>query len=385
MKHRKMLSGTIGRGKPAPLLLVLALLLAGVIFVPAGAAGKARAAGSVAGHAAASAMPVSATIYLTMPMLQSLFQQNIAQQVPSAFNNAISGALGKMPAQDRGWAQQMIAALIQPGAALTGLSTQKNGLATSLRITLYPGDPQPINASMLITFNVINSSTVQVSAQSLNGSPSLANGPIATFQVPIGQLSSINTTPSCGSAALAVHLQIPIALSQGQTTAQALAGQSRRNSGLSLPINLPASANSYVEIPASSLAQLGGSIGTMPISSGLTAQNIRVGVQGSNLVINSDIYSSIFGDVGTAVTTMNPTASRGGLAVIVTNTTFNIFGFIPINENGYNQQIQQTLNSKLNSAFAGKFDVTQAQIGPNSSVPCAASTSLVLSGSTSLG
>ncbi len=385
MKQRRLLSRAIGRGKPAPLLLALALLLAGVIFVPTGAAGKAHAAGSVVGHASASATPISATIYLTTPMLQSLFQQNIAQQVPGAFNNAISGALGKMPAQDRGWAQQMIAALIQPGATLTGLSTQKNGLAVSLLITLYPGDPQPINASMLITFKVINSSTVQVSAQSLNGSPSLANGPIATFQVPIGQLSSINTTPTCGSAALAVHLQIPIALSQGQTTALALAGQSRRNNGLSLPINLPASANSYVEIPASSLAQLGGSIGSMPISSGLTAQNIQVGVQGSNLVINSDIYSSIFGDVGTAVTIMKPTASRGSLAVVVTSTTFNIFGFIPINENGYNQQIQQTLNSKLNSAFAGKFDVTQAQIGPNSSVPCAASTSLVLSGSTSLG
>ena len=387
----------IGRGKPTPLLVLV--LLAGVIIVPA--VGKVHAAGNIAQHdvlsRATSATPVNATIYLTMPMLESLFQQNIAQQVPGAFNSAIDGALNKLPAQDRGWAQQMIAALIQPGAVLTGLTTQQNGLAMSLRVTLYSGDPKPINSSMLITFKVINASSVQVSAQSLNGGPALANGPIATFQVPLGQLSSINTTPACGSAALAVHLQVPLALSQGQASVQLQPGQvtamsqqigrqkTDRQARQTTPNNLPASANAFVEIPASSLAQLGNSIGTMPISSGLTAQNIQVGVQGSNLVVNADIYSSIFGNIGTAVTTMKPTASNGGLAVIVTNTTFNILNIIPISENGYNQQIQQTLDSKLSGAFTGKFDVTQAQIGPNGSVPCAASSSLILSGSTSLG
>jgi len=51
--------------------------------------------------------------------------------------------------------------------------------------------------------------------------------------------------------------------------------------------------------------------------------------------------------------------------------------------NNYNQQIQQTLNSKLGSAFSGKFYVDQAEIGPNSLLPCAAGDSLVLSGNIS--
>jgi hypothetical protein len=404
MKHRKLFY--------TGWLLALAVLLAGAIIIPARGTNKAHAVGadlSRPNSRNASAMPVNATFYLSLSMLESLFQQNIAQQAPASFNNAIDNALNGLPSQDRGWVQQMIAALLQPGAALTGLSTQQNGLAMSLRITLYPGDPEPINSSMLITFRVLNASTVQVSAQSLNGGPTLANGPIATFQIPIGQLSGINTTPTCGSSALAVHLQIPIALSHTQPSALVGADLSRpslssRPSPLSQPVtshpssqspmslfaqespkNLPASANAFVEIPASSLAQLGSSIGTMPVSSGLTAQNIQVGVQSGQLVITSDVYSSIFGQIGTATTTMAPGASGGSLTVTVTNTTFTLFGFIPIPENSYNQQIQQTLNSKLSSAFTGKFAVTQAQIGPNGSIPCAAADSLVLSGSTSLG
>lgn len=399
MKHKKLFY--------TGWLLALVVLLAGAIIVPARGTGKAHAAGNAPNRTGAinqsrlseaSAMPVNATFYLSLPMLESLFQQNIAQQVPGAFNSAISGALSKLPKQDQGWVQQMIAALLQPGAALTGLSTQQNGLAMSLRIALYSGDPEPINSSMLISFKVINASTVQVSAQSLNGGPTLASGPIATFQIPIGQLSGINTTPTCGSSALAVHLQIPIALSHAQssnviTTPLLAQLQPKQVMGLSQQVgrqkatldNLPASANAFVEIPASSLGQLGGSIGTMPISSGLTAQNIQVGVQGSQLVITSDVYSSVFGEIGTATTTMTPGAHNGSLSVTVTNTTFTLFGIIPIPENSYNQQIQQTLNSKLSGAFTGKFDVTQAQIGPNGSLPCAAGNSLVLSGSTSLG
>jgi hypothetical protein len=384
----------------------LVALLVGAIIIPAHAAGKAHAVGADLSrpHSSnASAMPVNATFYLSLSMLESLFQQNIAQQAPEAFNSAIDSALNGLPSQDRGWVQQMISALLQPGAALTGLSTQKNGLAMSLRITLYSSDPEPINSSMLITFRVLNASTIQVSAQSLNGGPTLANGPIATFQIPIGQLSGINTTPTCGSAALAVHLQIPVSLSQNQASvfpsvgadlsrplSQPETSRPSPQNPLSLfaqesPKNLPAGASASVEIPASSLAQLGSSIGTMPISSGLTAQNIQIGVQSGQLVITSDVYSSIFGEIGTATTTMTPGASGGSLTVTVTNTTFTLFGFIPIPENSYNQQIQQTLNSKLSSAFTGKFAVTQAQIGPNGSIPCAAANSLVLSGSTSLG
>src|SRR5579863_10441312 len=200
MKHRKIFyTGWLSDPHKGGLymLLTLAVLLVGVIIIPARGASEAHAVGAdLSRPHAASASSVNATIYLTMPMLQSLFQQNIAQQVPGAFNSAIDSALAKLPAQDRGWAQQMISVLLQPGAVLTSLTTQQNGLAMSLRVTLYSGDPKPINSSMLITFKVISSSTVQVSAQSLNGGPALANGPIATFQVPMGQLSSINTTPA---------------------------------------------------------------------------------------------------------------------------------------------------------------------------------------------
>ena len=145
-----------------------------------------------------------------------------------------------------------------------------------------------------------------------------------------------------------------------------------------------ADTNSYVEIPASSLAQLGSSIGTMPFGN-MTAQNIQLAVQGQNLVITSDVYLNNSFQIGTAVTTMVPTASGGNLAVNVLSTNFNLFGFFTINENSYNQQIEQTINAKLNGALAGKFNVTAAGIGPTSALPCAASDSLLLTGTASLG
>jgi hypothetical protein len=143
--------------------------------------------------------------------------------------------------------------------------------------------------------------------------------------------------------------------------------------------------NSYVELPASSLASIGNSIGDMPINSSTTAKNIHIGVQGSNLVINSDIYDSFWGKVGTATTTVAPTAAGGNLAVRVLSTSITVFNFITIPYDTYNQQIQQTLNAKLNGALSGKFTVAQAAIGPNAHLPCAAGDSLVLTGSVSLG
>jgi len=108
-------------------------------------------------------------------------------------------------------------------------------------------------------------------------------------------------------------------------------------------------------------------------------------VQGSNLVINSDIYDSFWGKIGTATTTVAPTAAGGNLAVHVLSTTITILNLFTFPYDSYNQQIQQTLNSKLNGALAGKFTVTRAAIGPNAQLPCAAGNSLVLTGSASLG
>src|SRR5260370_37105474 len=106
--------------------------------------------------------------------------------------------------------------LIQPSATLAGLTTQPGGLVTSLQVSLYPGDPQPIDINMLVSLSVLNSSTVQVSARPLNGGPALVNGPLATFQVPICHINSISTTPGRGDSALALQLQLPVGLGVAQ-------------------------------------------------------------------------------------------------------------------------------------------------------------------------
>jgi len=102
-----------------------------------------------------NATSVGASTYITTGTLVPLFQNRIDQHVPGAFNNAINNLVSTLPRQDQGWALQMATTLIQPSATLTGLTTQPGGLVTSLRISLYPGDPQPINSSMLVSFSVL--------------------------------------------------------------------------------------------------------------------------------------------------------------------------------------------------------------------------------------
>jgi len=329
---------------------------------------------------------INATIYLTTATLTPIFQDRINQQVPGALNNAITGIINKLPAADQGWAGQMANTLIQPSATLRSLSPRQNGLVATLRINLYPGDPQPINASLLVKFNVQNGSTVQVTAQPMNGSPALVNGPLTTLQIPIGQLNTINATPSCGDAALGVNLQFPISL--GQANPQAQQG-STNPAGLAIPQQIQdqrvaqAGTNSYVEIPAASLASLGNSIGSIAVDSNLTAKNIGITVEGSNLVITSDIYLG-FLQIASATTYVQPTAANGNLAVSVQKTDLTFFQIFTFPNNSYNQQIEQTLNTKLNGALGGKFNVTNAAIGTNSHIPCSAGDSLILTGSTSL-
>ncbi len=331
---------------------------------------------------------INATFYLQSGSLQPIFQSNIDNDVPGAVHNAITSIVGQLPAVDQGWGMQMANALIQPSATLTALTPQQGGMATTIKLNLYPGDPQPTNAQMLITFSVQDSSTIQVSAQPVSGSPTLVSGPIMTFQMPIGQLSSIATTPSCGNAALAVKLQFPISL--GVTGTSTPSGQvARSNSNVQARQNNIANTAtnnnpaSYIEIPASSLAALGNSIGSLPISSNMTAQNIQIAVQGSNLIITSNIMLGSF-ELGTATTTVTPTATNGSLAVNVLNTTLTVFQIFTFPDNTYNQQIEQTLNSDLNGALSGKFNVTNVSIGGGSALPCAANDSLVLTGTTGL-
>lgn len=337
--------------------------------------------------------PLNATIYLGTGTLSPIFQGRVNQQVPNAVDAAIAAIVNKLPANDQSWASTMATTVIQPTALLTSLVPQQGGLAASLRISLYPGDPQPINASMLIKFSILDSSTVQVSAYPLPGSSSLVNGPITTLHIPVGQLNSINATPGCGDAALAVNLQVPIALG-GQTMGQAQtlqASQTTTTLGMvqqpTQPHMLTAvtdAVNSYVEIPATSLASLGNSIGSLPISNNLSAQNIQVSVRGGNIVVNSDIMLGGSFRFGTAVTTVQPTAIGGNLAVKVLNTSLTVFQIFTFPYNTYNTHIEQLLNTKLGTALSGKFSISNAAIGSNSHVPCTASDSLVLTGTTSL-
>lgn len=377
-------------------VMLLATLLLGLAVTPAGAASSTTRQGT---QRSGDATSVGATIYLTRGTLAPLFQSRIEQQVPVAVSSAINNIVSGLPSQDQGWALQMANTLIQPSATLTSLTTQPGGLVTSLQVSLYPGDPQPINISMLVSLSVLNSSTVQVSARPLNDGPALVSGPLATFQVPIGQLNSINTTPGCGDSALALRLQFPVALGQTQSQGQvqqntALSaytsmstdnrGQSQSNPGM-LRSTPSTNTSAYIELPASSLASMGNSVGDLPINSNMMAKNVNIGVQGSNMLISADVYDSFWGKIGTATTTVAPTAAGGSLAVHVLSTTITFLNIFTFPYDSYNAQIQQTLNSKLNRALAGKFTVTQAAIGPNAHVPCAAGDSLVLTGVASLG
>ena len=354
--------------------VALALLLSIIALMLVAAPARAAQTGSGQVMPKQGTMPINATVYLTTSTLQPIFQAHINQQVPGAVNNAINTIVGNMPAADRTWADQMATTLIQPSATLSSLIPQQNGLATSLRINLYPGDPHPINTTMLVKFSIINGSTIQVTALPSNSGPTLVSGPLATFQMPFGQLNSINTTPSCGAAALAVNLQFPISLSQSQQSNTSKAGLAIQNAS-------QAGTDAYVAIPASSLESLGSGIGTIPVNSNMTAQNIQLTVQGNNLVITSDIYLG-FLQIASATTYVQPTATNGNLTVNVQKTNLTFLQFFTFPYNTYNQQIEQILNTKLSGALSGKFNVTNAAIGTNSHIPCAPSNSLILTGTT---
>jgi hypothetical protein len=376
------------------------VLLLAVLVLAVSAISPALASGNIAQHAAhttanranklaAASTSIAATIYATAGTIEPQFQARISQDVPQSFSNAITQLIGKLPQQDQGWALTMATTLIQPSGTLKSMVTQQNGLAMTIQIALYPGDPKPTTSTLLLSFSVLDSSTIQVSGSTLSG-PTLASGPLETITIPLGTVSGVHTTPSCGDSALAFNLQIPVAL-QGQSPSAAQGTAATANPAMqgnpmvrSARAHTNADTNTFIEIPAASLKALGSSFGSISMGSSLTAQNIRIAVQGSNIHILSDVYWSGL-NVGTADSTLVPEASGGNLVMHVTSTNFNLFGIFSINENSYDQQIEQTINSKLSNAFAGQFTVTQAQIGPDSALPCAKSDSLVLTGSSSIG
>jgi hypothetical protein len=351
--------------------LLLAALLLKLFIIP-------NVMKETAHSSAVSERPINATIYITTDTLQQIFQNRMNQMV----NGAFSGFMSKLPAQDRVWASQMAEALLQPSALLTSLVPQNGGFNTAVQVKLYPNDPQPIKVAFWVSFQAVSSSAMQVSVKPLNGSPSLANGPVATVQVPIGQLSAVNIMPSCGNAALALGLQIPISLGQTSTSAsQSQPAATPKPESQPQPQKKPQAAIS-IELPASSLATIGKSMPSFAMGNNMTASNISISVQSTNLVINSTLYWGSV-NIGSATTQLIPGTINGRLAVHILNTTVNLLHIIPFPYNLYNQSLEQSLNARLSTAFPSSFTISQATIGPNSALPCAKSTSLVLNGATS--
>jgi len=366
--------------------LLLTVILVGMMVTPVSAANTMpRQAAHHQGTAS-----LGATIYLSTSTLRSLFQSKLNQAAPGAVNSAISGMISKLPRQDQGWAYEMATTLIQPSASLLSLAPQHGGLATTIRLSLYPGDPHPITSSMLVGFSVANASTVQVSAHSLNGSPALVNGPLTTFRIPVGQLNGINSTPRCGDSALAVNVRFPVTIGPLPTPPPpqglvAVQSHTSRVNYSTLKQLSPNGVATYVEIPSSSLAAIGPAIGSWQIDDSLTAKNIRIGTQGSNLVIGADIFLGTSFRLATTLTTVAPSASGGNLVVHVLGTAVTIFDIFTFPYDIYNQQIESILNSVMSGALGNKLYITSAKVGFNGHVPCAAGDSLMLTGTASIG
>ncbi len=370
--------------------LLLAALVLGVSFLTPALASTHTARYSSA-RAAAAGTSVAATVYLTLNMLQPMFQNRLSQQVPNDLNTAIDALVSKLPAQDQVWTREMAVTLIQPSATLQNLVTQPNGMAMYIRIALYPGDPKPIDTGLLISFSVLDSTTIQASAASLTSGPALASGPQNTFRIPIGTLTGVNTTPNCGASALSLHLQIPVSLglaaavsTQRQSPLANVAGHGNPMAVMLNSTQRASGVNTFIEVPAASISALSGSIGNLPVDSNYTAKNIRLSVKGGAIHILSDIYWAGL-NIGAADTIATPMARGGNLVMRVLSTNFSLFGLFNFPMNNYNQQIEQAIDSQLGPALAGKFTVTNAAIGPDSQLPCAKSDSLVLTGSSSIG
>ncbi len=101
-------------------VLVLVFIVAGVsVITPVLASNNTtRHTSYTARQAAGSSL--NAIIYLTTGMLEPVFQSRIEQQVPVAFNNALTTMVSKLPSQDRGWAYEMASTLLQPSATALG-------------------------------------------------------------------------------------------------------------------------------------------------------------------------------------------------------------------------------------------------------------------------
>ncbi|GCE48339.1 hypothetical protein EI42_04597 [Thermosporothrix hazakensis] len=322
---------------------------------------------------------INTSIYLTAEALKPYFQERINQQVPQSVNGVIDSLVKKQPQQQQGWMKAMAGALLQPGATLTDLTTQQDGLVTSLRLSLYQGDPKPTDAQLLVTLSVLDQQTIQVSAKPLAHSPALFQGPLTTLHVPLGQLQQITTTPSCGQSALGLDLGLPLSFKENkpENSPQSTTLASLQPLAMTQQAGL---SGTVIEIPETSLASIGKGIGALSLGNNLYARNIQISVQNGQLVSVSDITLGQSLKLGVATTLIQPDAAQGKLAMKVQKTTLKVLSLFDFEVDAYNQQIEQQINMQLNTALANTFTVTEATIGSNASVPCTANTSLLLTG-----
>jgi hypothetical protein len=355
-----------------------------------------------------------ASVYLAMDSLQPLFQDQISQQVSSLSGSMLNNMLGSLPAADLVWARALAGALIRPSATLKQLTPQSNGLDAKLSLSLFPGDPRPIDAGMLVTFSVRDASTIQVSAQSDPGSPQLVNGPLTTLAIPFGQLESISTTAGCGNFGLKIDIQVPVTLaptsnqSQNNQVVQStlsgnrtMADLQQRHVAYATVKRASSTLNAYAEITNSSINALGSAMGALSIGSvkippfgptvALTAENIQINTQGTGLEIMASIYTQQLGHikVANAVAFAQPSAANGQLMMTITSLKVNpVIGPIQLPAlptsvtDSYQTQLRNMLNSDLGNALAGQFTVNSVSVGGGPS--CAASDSLILQGTTNL-
>ncbi|HEY4033727.1 MAG TPA: hypothetical protein VGL94_07185 [Ktedonobacteraceae bacterium] len=304
---------------------------------------------------AANTITLNAIIYLPTATLKPIFQSQIDQQLQSGPGS-----------------------LIHP--SVTQLTPQSDGLAMTLSQSFLPIGPPPIDSTTLLTFSVPDSSTIQVSAQPTPGSLLTLDGPLTQIKVTQGHVNSISPTPNCGDSALAVKLGFPISIGQGQQAPQAKVVQSTEM------IQQPSTdaANAYVEITSSALSALGNQLGSFPVSQNLTAQNIRIGIQDNEIVVRSDISLWQTGIVvGSSTTHILPLVENGNLLLHVTKTDVAV-QFFTFPDDSYDQQIQDQISQQLAGTLGGLFTVSKAAIGTDTHIPCTASDSLILTGTTNM-
>ncbi len=311
--------------------------------------------------------PTAVNIYLPISAMQQQFQQSISQQLPDQFNQSLSQQTQSLPSDTRALVGQLIGEVFQPSATLTQLTPEQGGLVSTINVSLFPNDPNPLSFSMLLSFNKINSHAAEVDASAVPGQPAPpSTGPQSTFDVGgFGTLNSIAPTPGCGDSALKMNI------SPSQTPPPPNSGQ-----GAGFPL--------FIEVPAAAFQAGAAAQGNMQIGAGFSAQDIQVSLQGGAMVVSTQIaFEGV--QVGSTMTTIQLSAANGQLIGTVTNTQVNVGGLFTLPVDAFNQDIQQMINQELSGMIGNMLYVTSVNFGPTAAIPCATPGNMLLGGTAAGG